>query len=325
MRLDNDVIPSGSEGPGRQGHEARALQHRPPRSLAHARDDKPHPSVPLRALDTLWFQVAGTICNIECTHCFISSSPRNHSHGMLSLADVERSLAEARELGVREYYFTGGEPFLNRDMLAILEATLKQGPATVLTNGMLLRADVCRRLKELFDASEYSLDIRVSLDGFDSESHDAIRGNGVWDRVMFGLRNLADAGINPVITVTTAAEGVASEEGRARFLEIIRGFGFDRPRLKVLPLFRIGAEEKRTRAYEDWERLTAESLSDEEASVLQCSSCRMVTSKGVYVCPILIEEPAARMGATLGETLRPFPLRYGACHTCWVDGVTCTT
>jgi molybdenum cofactor biosynthesis enzyme MoaA len=284
-----------------------------------------HPHVPLVALDTLWFQVAGTICNIACTHCFISCSPKNHAHEMLSLAEVEERLAEARELGVREYYFTGGEPFMNRDMLPILEATLKQGPATVLTNGMLLRAEVCRRLRELFDESEYSLDIRVSLDGFDAESHDAIRGQGVWERVMIGLRNLADAGINPVITVTTAADGVGSAEGRTRFLEIIRGFGFPHPRLKVLSLFRIGAEETRTRAYEDWERLTAESLTDEEAGVLQCSSCRMVTSKGVFVCPILIEEPEARMGDTLAETLRSFPLKYGACHTCWVDGVTCTT
>ena len=281
------------------------------------------PHVPMLALDTLWFQVAGTICNIACTHCFISCSPKNHAHEMLSLADVEARLAEARELGVREYYFTGGEPFMNRDMLPILEATLRQGPATVLTNGMLLRAEVCRRLRELFDASEYSLDIRVSLDGFDRESHDAIRGEGVWDRVMTGLRNLAAVGLNPVITVTTAAEGVASAEGRTRFLEIIRGFGFERPRLKVLSLFRIGAEETRTRAYEDWERL--ESLEGGDASVLQCSACRMVTSKGVYVCPILIEEPGARMGDTLAETLRPFPLQYGACHTCWVDGVTCTT
>lgn len=284
-----------------------------------------HPRVPLVALDTLWFQVAGTICNIECTHCFISCSPKNHAHEMLSLADVQRRLDEARALGVREYYFTGGEPFMNRDMLPILEATLRQGPATVLTNGMLLRPEICRKLRELFDTSEYSLDIRVSLDGFDRESHDAIRGQGVWDRVMIGLRNLADAGLNPVITVTTAAEGVASAEGRTRFLDLIRSFGFTRPRLKVLSLFRIGAEETRTRAYEDWERLTQESLTHEEAAVLQCSSCRMITSKGVYVCPILIEEPEAHMGDTLAETLTPFPLRYGACHTCWVDGVTCTT
>jgi molybdenum cofactor biosynthesis enzyme MoaA len=283
------------------------------------------PAVPLLALDTLWFQVAGTICNIECTHCFISCSPKNHSHEMMSLADVQARLDEARELGVREYYFTGGEPFMNRDLLPILEATLRQGPATVLTNGMLLRAEVCRRLRELFDASEYSLDVRVSLDGFDRESHDAIRGEGVWDRVMIGLRNLADAGLNPVLTVTTAAEGVASAEGRMRFLDVIRGFGFDRPRLKVLSLFRIGAEEQRTRAYEEWERLTDLTLTDDDARTLQCSSCRMATSKGVYVCPILIEEQQARMGDTLAETLRPFALKYGACHTCWVDGVTCRT
>ena len=281
------------------------------------------PHVPMRALDTLWFQVAGTLCNIECTHCFISSSPTNRSHGMLSLADVEGRLREARELGVREYYFTGGEPFMNREMIPILAATLKQGPATVLTNGMLLRKSICRESRELIDASEYSLDLRVSLDGFDRESHDAIRGAGVWERVMIGLRNLAEVEINPVITVTEAADGIRSDEGRARFLDLIRSFGFTKPRLKVLPLFRIGAEEKRTRAYADWERIDI--MNESDAEVLQCSSCRMVTSKGVYVCPILIETPEARMGSTLAETLRPFPLRYGACHTCWVEGVSCRT
>jgi molybdenum cofactor biosynthesis enzyme MoaA len=175
----------------------------------------------------------------------------------------------------------------------------------------------------MIDASEYSLDIRVSLDGFDRETHDAIRGEGVWDRVMIGLRNLAEVGINPVTTVTEAADGVGTDEGRARFIELIRSFGFDKPRLKVLALFRIGAEETRTRAYESWERLT--SITDDDAATLQCSTCRMVTSKGVFVCPILIEEPEARMGDAIEETLRPFPLKFGACHTCWVDGVSCRT
>src|SRR5579862_3659116 len=91
-----------------------------------------YPFVPSNSVDTLWFQVAGTVCNLRCTHCFISCSPENHSHGMLSLASVAERLREAVLLGVREYYFTGGEPFLNREMVPILEATLKQGPAHVL-------------------------------------------------------------------------------------------------------------------------------------------------------------------------------------------------
>ena len=279
-----------------------------------------HPHVPMRALDTLWFQVAGTLCNIECTHCFVSSSPTNRSHEMLTLLDVKRRLDEARALGVREYYFTGGEPFMNREMIPILAATLKQGPATVLTNGMLLTPQVCAELRLLIDASEYSLDLRVSLDGFDRESHDAIRGAGSWDRAMRGLQNLAAVEINPVITAT----GIRGEDGRTRFLELIQSWGFTKPRLKVLPLFRIGAEVNRSGDYADWERLTTDKFDETAANSLQCSSCRMVTSKGVYVCPILVNMPA-RMGESLAETLRPFELRFGACHTCWVEGVTCTT
>jgi AdoMet-dependent heme synthase len=283
------------------------------------------PLVQLRALDTVWFQVAGTLCNIACTHCFISCSPKNHSHEMMRYDDVVPFLEESEKLGVREYYFTGGEPFMNRDMIRILERTLQQGPASVLTNGMLLKPELCSELRRLFDESRYSLDLRVSLDGFDRESHDAIRGRGVWDRVMIGLKNLAAVGLDPVITVTTAAEGIESSEGRIRFLDLVRSFGFSKPRLKVLPLFRIGAEETRSRAYSDWERLTGEMLGESDAETLQCDSSRMVTSKGVYVCPILIEEPDARMGVSLEQAMRPFPLRYGACHTCWVEGVSCRT
>ena len=283
------------------------------------------PSVPMIAMDVLWIQVAGTVCNIACTHCFISCSPRNRSHEIMTLEEVRTHLEEARRLGVREYYFTGGEPFINREMVAILEETLKQGPATVLTNGMLLRPGLCSKLRELFDSSRYSLDLRVSLDGFTREEHDAIRGEGVWDRVMTGLGNLAAVGLNPVITVTEAAVGAGTAEGRERFLALIRTFGFTKPRLKVLPLFRLGAEETRTRAYGEWERLSTDMLTDSDASILQCSSSRMVTSKGVYVCPILIESPDARMGDTIASTLRPFPLGHGACSTCWVDGVSCRT
>jgi molybdenum cofactor biosynthesis enzyme MoaA len=62
-----------------------------------------YPFVPSVSLDTLWFQVAGTLCNLKCTHCFISCSPTNHSHGMLTLEQVRERLAEAAKLGVQEY------------------------------------------------------------------------------------------------------------------------------------------------------------------------------------------------------------------------------
>ena len=120
----------------------------------------------LAHLDDLWFQVAGTLCNLTCRHCFISCSPHNHSFGFLDLDTVRRVLDESVALGVKEYYFTGGEPFLNRDMAAILELTLRYGPATVLTNGTVFKDEWLERLARAEAASPYSLEFRVSIDGF---------------------------------------------------------------------------------------------------------------------------------------------------------------
>ena len=170
------------------------------------------PIAPLFALDTLWFQVAGTLCNLQCTHCFISCSPTNHAHEMLRFADVKRRLQEAEELGVKEYYFTGGEPFMNHEIFEILEEALRQGPVSVLTNGVLIRGETAARLKKLSDASEYSLDVRISIDGWDAATNDPIRGAGTFERILAGVRALASAGLNPVITVTEACDGAATAE-----------------------------------------------------------------------------------------------------------------
>ena len=283
------------------------------------------PRVSLKSLDTLWFQVGGTLCNLACTHCFVSCSPTNHTHEMLRLAEVERYLDEAVRLGVREYYFTGGEPFLNPEMEAILEVALAVGPATVLTNGLLLDPARCERLKALADASEYSLDLRVSLDGYDAETNDPIRGEGTFDRILAGIRNLAGAGLNPVITVTEVCREAATDSGKERFFALLRAMGIDRPRLKILPVFHIGAEAERGGAYESWQRLREGDAPAEGWDHLQCSACRMATSQGVWVCPILVNEPSAKIGEALADTLGSFPLAHAACWTCHVYGVSCRT
>jgi molybdenum cofactor biosynthesis enzyme MoaA len=284
--------------------------------------------VELTSLDTLWFQVGGTVCNLACTHCFISCSPTNHTHEMMRLDEVERYLEEAVRLGVREYYFTGGEPFLNPDMEAILEATLRVGPASVLTNGLLLDPARCSRLKRLEQGSDYSLDLRVSLDGYDAATNDPIRGEGTFERILAGVRNLVEAGLNPVITVTEVCREAGTDAGKERFFELLRSLGIDRPRLKILPVFQIGAEAGRGGAYESWQRLRDGHHEDTPAGAwdhLQCSSCRMVTDQGVWVCPILVNEPSARMGETLADSLGSFPLDHPACWTCHAYGVSCRT
>ncbi len=283
------------------------------------------PRVELGSLDTLWFQVSGTLCNLACGHCFISCSPTNRTHEHMALAQVEEYLGEAAELGVKEYYFTGGEPFLNPEMEAILEATLRVGPATVLTNGLLLSRARCRRLAALAAGSDYSLDLRISLDGYDAESNDPIRGEGTFDRVLEAVANVAEVGLSPVMTVTEVHHQNATASGRRRFLDLLRDCGIERPRLKILPVFHIGAEAERSGAYQSWQQLGADDAPEGSWDHLQCSACRMVTDQGVWVCPILVNEPGGRMGERLADTLGAFALDHQACWTCHVDGVSCRT
>lgn len=283
------------------------------------------PAVALRSLDTLWFQVGGTLCNLTCTHCFISCSPTNHTHEILSLETVRSYLKEAVKLGVKEYYFTGGEPFINRDIEAILAETLQVGPATVLTNGLRLDPERCGRLAALAERSEYSLDLRISIDGYTAETNDPIRGEGTFERILEGALNAARAGLNPVITVTEVYESNSTDEGRTRFLELLAQRGIERPRLKILPVFRMGAEAERTGAYESWQKLSATDTPEDGWDHLQCSSCRMVTDQGVWVCPILVNEPSGRMGERLADTFGDFPLDHRACWTCHVYEVSCRT
>lgn len=284
-----------------------------------------YPQVPPTALDTLWFQVAGTLCNLSCTHCFISCSPQNHAHEMMTLEQVEGYLREAEQLGVKEYYFTGGEPFMNRELPEMIEAALRRGPVTILTNGLLIKPELAAKLKKIAESSEYSFDLRISLDGWDAATNDPLRGEGTFARILEAIAAVAAAGLNPVITVTEACAGAATREGRAKFLEFLRSIGLSQPRLKIMPLLRIGAEEKRGRAYASWETLKDRALTAAELESLQCSASRMATASGVWVCPILLDTPEARMGATLAESMRPYPLKHAACWTCHVEGLSCRT
>lgn len=281
------------------------------------------PLVPLAHLDDLWFQVGGTRCNLECRHCFISCGPHNHTFGFLDLPTVRRSLDESVGLGVKEYYFTGGEPFLNRDMVAILELTLQYGPATVLTNGTVFRDEWLSQLRAAEDALPYSLEFRVSMDGFTAEENDPVRGAGTFDRILRGIRQLLAHDFLPILTVTRTRDDDADDRLFHGFVELLKRNGYTRPRIKILPTLRIGAEVSRCRGYDDGERVTAEMLDGYDHGLLVCNHSRIVTDRGVFVCPILIESADARLGDTLAEAQRPYPLRHQACFTCYQYGALC--
>ena len=124
--------------------------------------------VRLERLSTLWFNT-GTLCNIACVNCYIESSPRNDRLAYLSLADVTGFLDEIadQDLGTETIGLTGGEPFMNPEIMAILELCLARGfKVLVLTNAMKPMAHKQAGLAALAASYPQRLPLRVSVDHY---------------------------------------------------------------------------------------------------------------------------------------------------------------
>src|SRR5262245_63843187 len=148
------------------------------------------PTVAFRHLAALWVQITGTWCNLECTHCINASGPDDPWLAPLEAGVVRRALDEAERLGVKEIYFTGGEPFLHREILPLLEDALRVAPTTVLTNGTAITESMADALAALSGRARYGLEIRVSLDDVDDEANDRVRGAGAWAKAVQAIRRL---------------------------------------------------------------------------------------------------------------------------------------
>lgn len=286
--------------------------------------DQPVPArIPLIQLTTLWFQVAGTRCNLRCTHCFISCGPDDTRLAVMTREEVRRYLPEARELGVKEFYLTGGEPFLNRQLPEILQDLLEFGDVTVLTNGTLITPATAARLRAIQDGREKTLTLRVSVESPDEAANDKVRGAGSFRKATAGIRALIEAGFNPIITATRNGGPPTVADDLAFW---VSSLGAPEPRVKIMPVLYMGRAAESIRPYRDNERVTEGCFTNYNfpKGNLQCSWCRMVTSDGVYVCPILVDHPPARMGSSLKESLSPYILDHPACYTCRVMGLCCS-
>ncbi len=268
-------------------------------------------SVPLTALETLWFNT-GSLCNITCGHCYIESSPRNDRLAYLEPADVLPFLDEiaADRLPVREIGFTGGEPFLNRHMAELAGLCLDRGfHVLVLTNAMrpMQRPVVRAALSALRERHGDRLQLRVSLDHHSAALHDQERGAGSFAKAMAGLGWLARAGFSVAVAGRTrwGEDQGALRAGYARlFAE--HGLPLDATDPQALVLF-----PEMDETAEVPEITTAcWSILNLRPDAMMCASSRMVVKRNgaeravVLPCTLLPYDPRFEMGNSLAEAAR---------------------
>ena len=137
-------------------------------------------------------------CNLRCSYCVAKSSP-NTPRRMLGLDNVKRLVTEAIELGFTDVFFTGGEPFILKDIYEMLSFSSARVRTTVLTNAMILRGS---RLDRLAEIANDNLIIQVSLDGGNAEDHDYYRGRGSWEKAVEGIKLLMERGFRVYLSTT---------------------------------------------------------------------------------------------------------------------------
>ncbi len=295
-------------------------------------DGQPRAHVALQRPETLWFNT-GTLCNIECASCYIASSPTNDALVYLSVAEVEDFLDQiaARRWPVREIGFTGGEPFMNPEMIAMMRAALERGfDVLVLTNAMrpMMRPSVRAGLVALNAAHGHRLTLRVSLDHYRAERHDRERGPDSFARSIEGMRWLRDAGV--CMAVAGRLDWADDEaEARAGFAALFEaeGFAIDAADPGTCVLF-----PEMDEAVEVPEITTAcWGLLNKSPNDVMCASSRMVVKRRdadapvVLACTLLPYSPDFELGTTLADAERDVALNHPHCAKfCVLGGASCS-
>ena len=278
-------------------------------------------------IKTLWFNT-GTLCNIECKNCYIESSPKNDRLVYLTFDEVKNFIDEAIEknLGTEEIGFTGGEPFMNKDIIKMIEYSLSKGLKTlVLSNAM---KPMLNRVEEIKKVNHKNLTIRVSIDHYEKSKHEEIRGKNTYDIMMKGLKWLDENDFNYALA-TRLLWNETEEELRKNFGIFVKN--------NHLKLNTNSKQELVTFAEMDESVDTPEittscwDILKKDPKDIMCSSSRMIVRKkglkkpSVIACTLLPYDEEFDLGQTLTNSLQKIYLNHKHCSKfCVLGGSSCS-
>ncbi len=294
-------------------------------------DGQERAGVAFERLRTLWFNT-GTLCNVTCVNCYIESSPRNDRLAYLTRADLRQFLEEleAPAWGAEEIGFTGGEPFMNPEIMDLLRDSLARGyRVLVLTNAMRPMLQHKEGLLALKVDYGSNLVLRLSIDHYGETLHDVERGAGSWRRMMEGFLWLSQSGFSLSVAGRTLWHE-SEAQLRAGYAQLFttHNVALDTENPESLVLF------PEMDAGRDVAEITSACwgiLGVDEASMMCATSRMVVRRKGaaraaVVACTLLPYALEFELGETLAAaTKRPVSLNHPHCaRFCVLGGGACS-
>jgi len=280
-----------------------------------------------KKIKTLWFNT-GTLCNIECKNCYIESSPKNDRLVYITFEEVKLFIDEAidKKLGTKEIGFTGGEPFMNKDVLKMIEYSLsKNFKVLVLSNAM---KPMLNRKEDLLKINHQDLTIRVSIDHYQKEKHEEIRGKNTFNVMMEGLKWLNQNNFNYALA-TRLLWGEQEDQLRDNFNLFIDKYNLKLDAKSKEQLVTFAEMDEKV----DTPEITTAcwNLLGKNPDDMMCSSSRMVVKKktspkpSVIACTLLPYEDEFDLGQNLTNSLKKIYLNHKHCSKfCVLGGSSCS-
>ena len=280
-----------------------------------------------KKIKTLWFNT-GTLCNIECKNCYIESSPKNDRLVYITFEEVKLFIDEAidKNLGTKEIGFTGGEPFMNKDVLKMIEYSLsKNFKVLVLSNAM---KPMLNRKEDLLKINHQDLTIRVSIDHYQKEKHEEIRGKNTFNVMMEGLKWLNQNNFNYALA-TRLLWGEQEDQLRDNFNLFIDKYNLKLDAKSKEQLVTFAEMDEKV----DTPEITTAcwNLLGKNPDDMMCSSSRMVVKKktspkpSVIACTLLPYEDEFDLGQNLTDSLKKIYLNHKHCSKfCVLGGSSCS-
>jgi molybdenum cofactor biosynthesis enzyme MoaA len=240
--------------------------------------------------------------------------------------DVKPFIDEAIALGVKQFSFTGGEPFINKDIVRILDYALQHRPCMVLTNAtepLIKRLPQLESLREHF----YTVHFRVSLDHFLAHEHDKNRGEGMFSMALDGLCALSDMGFS-VSVANQKISGLPSSKVANCFSEVFRGAGLpeDLPRIEFPEFY---PPNSKVPAPQITQSCMVGYQTESTRREFMCAFSRMVVKNAgeckIYACTLVDDDADYVLGKTLAESLQePISMKHHRCYSCFRFGASCS-
>lgn len=259
--------------------------------------------VELKDLSNLFIELTAKNCNQRCKHCYLDFPISKNIKDFISIDKIKAAMEDTKFDNVGIIYLTGAEPMTHPEFNNILRLCLKRASVCICTNASLINEKKARFLKKVEEESSNEIIFKLSIDHYNEIKNDDVRGRGAYRQTLNAVRCLIRYNFNPIFSVVNYYH----EDKKTlifEFNKIFKKLGFETTDFN----FQIGE-------YYDKYKPSVDNF-DIECGDFDCASGRILTEKGVYVCPFLANDHRGRMGNDFKDFSKKMYLETDFCLTC---------